>query len=172
MEVEGLACPFCGTALQPDMEFCTSCGKALKDAERSESDTRKKLKEQGFILPEKTEGEAAFDGFVEEYLEKEKKKGALTILVLSAIQLVSALLLFLGGDLISFVFTGFIGMTFMGLYAFSFVKRKAAIISCLALYVSLVALGAIVEPKSLTQGIVIKIIIVGSLLRALKAHKA
>lgn len=173
MAIDVQTCSYCGTKLEGAIEFCTNCGKSLKDVQKSESDIRKELKSKGFTLPERKDTDSAFDEYVDDYLEKEKKKGAKTILWIGVLQFVAAIVLYwLNKSIIDSVFIAFIGAIFMGLYGFSFVKRKAAIISALVFYVSLMALGAIVDPKSLTQGLLIKFIFIGALINALKAHKA
>lgn len=111
------------------------------------------------------------------------KTGRGWILAVSILQLLSATLVFVASRnvgeaaaaralLITSVVVAVLGLIFLGLWIWAKRAPFAAAVSALALYVSFIALDAVIDPSQLVRGIILKILIIVGLSQAVKSSYA
>ncbi|SEM58403.1 hypothetical protein SAMN05192574_10170 [Mucilaginibacter gossypiicola] len=152
-------CAHCNTQAKPEDTFCTQCGYPLKGTEA----------EQNIFISERQVEE--IDIFT---YNKTLRQASNTLYYLAGIFILSGLVYFFihkdDEDVVTVVITDLImAAIFLVLGAYSKKKPLACIISGLSLYVIVQVLNAIVEPISIAKGIIIKIVIIGYMIKGIKS---
>ncbi|AYL95979.1 zinc ribbon domain-containing protein [Mucilaginibacter celer] len=152
-------CTYCNTEIKAEDTFCTQCGYPVKGTET----------EQNHFISEREIQE--IDLFT---YNKSLRQATNTLYYLSGIFVFAALIYFGlhkdDPDVVAVVITNII-MAAIFLVLGSYSKRKplACLVSGLSLYVIVQVLNAVVSPTSLLQGILVKIIIIGYMIRGIKS---
>jgi hypothetical protein len=157
-----LECKCCFEKVNPADQFCQKCGFPLKG---SNAEQQIFTYRRGFKKVELKE------------LDKEIKKASISLYVISGFWILWGLLSFITkpnnisvGLLISY---GALAVIFLLLAFWSKNKPTAAIISGLSLVILLQLINMISDPKTLFSGIIVKLIVVGYLIKGFQsAQKA
>lgn len=152
-------CAHCNTQAKPEDTFCTQCGYPLKGTEA----------EQNIFISERQDEE--IDMFT---YNKTLKQAGTTLYYLAGVFILSGLVYFFmhkdEEDVVAVVITDLImAAMFLVLGAYSKKKPLACLISGLSLYVIVQLLNAIVDPISIARGIIIKIVIIGYMIKGIKS---
>lgn len=152
-------CAYCNTQAKPEDTFCTQCGYPLKGTEA----------EQNIFISARQVEE--IDLFT---YNKTLRQASNTLYYLAGIFILSGLAYFFihkdEEDVVTVVITDLImAAIFLVLGAYSKKKPLACIISGLSLYVIVQVLNAIIEPISIAKGIIIKIVIIGYMIKGIKS---
>ncbi|HLP52774.1 MAG TPA: zinc ribbon domain-containing protein [Chitinophagales bacterium] len=150
-------CPTCKKAVSPEAKFCDSCGYPV-----------------GGSTFDKNEFEYAYE--VKRYeLEKAQgvvKNGVTTLYVLSGLILLADLVVYYTTDNVGFLIAGILlPVMFVGLAQWAKVKPFTALVVALVLYVTLILSDVFVNPASIVQGIILKIIVISALVKAVRGAK-
>ncbi|TDQ06853.1 hypothetical protein [Pedobacter metabolipauper] len=159
METPNNLCTCCYRTYSPNDVFCNGCGFPLQGTEQ----------EQAFYQSERTAKEidlGELTGKVES-----ARKSLYWIAVLIG---VSTFITYFGIEdeqekMAQAVIAVIIICAFSGLAIWGKRKPTTAMISGLSLYLILIILSAIVDPLSILSGIIIKVIIIGYLIKGIKA---
>ncbi|MFC0517859.1 zinc ribbon domain-containing protein [Mucilaginibacter angelicae] len=152
-------CAHCNTDVKPEDTFCTQCGYPVKGTEA----------EQNKFISERQVEE--IDMFT---YNKTLKQAGTSLYYLAGVFIISGLIYFFmhkdEAEVVAVVITNLImAAIFLVLGAYSKKKPLACIISGLSLYVIVQVLNAIIDPISIAQGIIIKIVIIGYMIRGIKS---
>ena len=152
-------CAHCNTEIKTEDTFCTQCGYPLKgtEAEQNNFTTEKQFEEIDMFTYNKT-----------------LRQASNTLYYLAGVFVFSGLLYFFmhkdEAEVVSVVITNLVmAIIFVALGAYSKRKPLACLISGLSLYIIVLVLNAIIEPMSIVQGIIIKVIIIGYMIRGIKS---
>lgn len=167
-------CPHCAAPNQPADAFCASCGKALPTSEPS-----------GPRVVEKDAVAASQAGLSLQIreLKKQMRTAFVVILVVAILTLLGAALIFalpnIAGDrlsdeeqsvlMIAGGISAALGLGFVGLAVWARKAPLPASVTALSIYLTVVLINAALDPSTLAQGIIIKIIIILALARAIQA---
>ena len=168
-QIGQIACPHCGASNPSTGTFCESCGKALPSAVSSS--------------PRVTSAAGGFAGtgvgrtLQAAELHKQAKKAAGALLAVAILQtVVGAIVLVALGNTVpaplrnaAMVQVFGIAAVFFGLYAWARKQPLPAAIVGLIVYVTLNLIYGIMNPETLVQGIIVKLIIIGVLVSAIQA---
>lgn len=152
-------CAHCNADSKAEDTFCTQCGYPLKGTEA----------EQNKFISERQVEE--IDMFT---YNKTLRQASNTLYYLAGVFIFGGLVYFFmhkdDADVVSVVITNII-MAAIFLVLGSYSKRKplACLISGLSLYVIVQVLNAIIEPISIARGIIIKIVIIGYMIKGIKS---
>ncbi|WP_121811839.1 zinc ribbon domain-containing protein [Mucilaginibacter kameinonensis] len=152
-------CAHCNADSKAEDTFCTQCGYPLKGTEA----------EQNKFISERQVEE--IDMFT---YNKTLRQASNTLYYLAGVFIFAGLIYFFihkdEVDVVSVVITNIImAAIFLVLGAYSKRKPLACLISGLSLYVIVQVLNAIIEPISIAQGIIIKIVIIGYMIKGIKS---
>jgi hypothetical protein len=165
------ACPHCGVLTAPEAMFCASCGKAVRVGPQA---TR-------IVNDQSLAATHAGQSLQSEVLRKQMKSAFGALLTVAILQTLGAGLLAIAaanlpvsaGERSEFVamaaITGVIALGFYGLAFWARIAPLPAAITGLCILLTLWLIGAIIDPTTIVQGLIIKIIIVVLLVRAIKA---
>lgn len=152
-------CAHCNREAKPEDTFCTNCGYPLKGTEAEQNDfiTQRQFEEIDMFAYNKT-----------------LRQAGNTLYYLSGVFVFSAILYFFmhkdEAEVAAVVVTNVVmAIIFLVLGAYSRRKPLACLISGLSLYIIVQVLNAIVEPMTIVQGIIIKIIIIGYMIKGIKS---
>jgi hypothetical protein len=153
------SCKCCSTAISENDQFCQSCGFPLKGTEE----------EQNNFIYSRNYKHIELEG-----LDKKIRSAGTTLYVLAGLFLVFGLVYFgmnasdstASAMLITY---GILAVLFLLLGFWSKKKPVAAIISGLVLYILLQILSAIDDPVNIVKGIIVKIIIIGYLIKGMQS---
>ncbi|MEM1211635.1 MAG: zinc ribbon domain-containing protein [Planctomycetota bacterium] len=163
--MSGLPCPHCDAFVQSRDTFCTECGKAVGTS--------------SFSGPTLTDDKSLGRSSVGKELQsdamlKKAKSASGALLAVAILQLVAlavlAGLLPAGPDKnLVLVVVGAISAVYWGLWWWSRSSPFPAALTGLIVYLTMLGVGAALDPSTLFQGILIKVIIVVVLVRAVQA---
>lgn len=154
-EASQATCAVCNKQVNSEDSFCESCGYPLKGTEQ----------EQNYFIA--TRGNKEID--LEEANKKIASAGKALYWV-AGLTLVAGLAYFFILKVVAVLIVNIIlAGIYLGLGFWSKSKPLAAIISGLSLYVLTYILNGIVDPITLAQGIIIKIVMVGLLIKGIKS---
>lgn len=145
-----LTCPQCQTSNAATAKFCEACGASLEQVAASAR------------MADTAEAEVML-------LEVKKAQGALA--VVAGLQLLGAVFMFVSKSVDGTTFAVMLGIAavFAGLWAWAKSNPLAASIAGLVVFVTVHGADAVVDPKALLNGIVVKVIVVVVLGRAIGA---
>jgi len=153
-------CPDCGSANNQSSKYCVACGYPVlgTDEERKKFKSNKAVKK--ISLEE-------YDGKI--------KSAKTTLFVISGFTAVFGTILALvgneGNEVLLIVINLFLAGIYLALGFWCAKKPFAAILSGLIIYVSLIIVNGVAEPKTIAQGIIMKGIIIAYLIKGLKSAK-
>jgi len=157
---QSINCQHCSAANNEDSKFCVSCGFPVKgdEADQKRFLSAKKVKE--INLEE-------YDGKI--------KSAKTTLFVISGFTAVFGTVIACLGPDENKILLIVINLIIAGIYlALGFWCKKkpfAAILSGLIIYISLILVNAVDDPKTIYQGIIMKGVIVAYLVKGLKSAK-
>lgn len=152
-------CPDCDNAVVPGKIFCTNCGYPVNGTPEQKSN---------FDI-EKYKLQAELD-----VTQSRIKNGTTTLYVLSGLALLGSFviptMMDMSGDEKKQTFITYIILSalYIGLAFLSKKKPFAALLTALILYVTVIILGAFVQPTSLFSGIIIKVLVIAYLVKGTK----
>ena len=162
-----LTCPHCGAAYAPGQRFCESCGKAVPAAAAGGP---------------RVVGDAPTSGagykLAGDELLKQQKKASTALLIVAVLQTLGTVLMAVLAnvarsnvqiDPLDVAILGAVAAGFWGLWWWSRSRPLPAAITGLVVFLTLHLIAAVVDPKSIVQGILIKIIVVVLLVSAIQA---
>jgi hypothetical protein len=179
------SCPHCGSGEPGSGAFCVHCGKALPDGSRPR-----------IVRERDLASSSAGQDLQSEVLRKKAKTASSTLLVLAVLQFLGCGLLValglafgddattlpgdkekLSGDLLLVmgVILGVLATIFLALGIWARRSPLPPAIIGLTLYVTIILIGALIDPVSLIQGIIVKVIVIAFMIRAIQAgfqHRA
>jgi hypothetical protein len=152
-------CAYCSTKTQDEDTFCTNCGYPLKGTEEDQ---------KNFVT------QRSFNEIDIVDLNKKLKTAGTSLYYLAGLFVISGFFNFFinkdSPEVLAIVVPLFIlAILFLVLGAFSGKKPLACLISGLSLYVIVQILFAIDDPVNLAKGIIIKIAIIGYLIKGIKS---
>lgn len=169
MQIE---CPHCRAVNPPGAQFCGACGKALPSAEHGGPRV---------LTPQDLASIKAGQQLQSEELARQVKKASGALLAVAVLQTFFGAVLLLmnqGGasairniPLTPAAFIGIfgVGILFFGLYLWARRSPFPAAICGLVIFVTVHALDALADPRTILQGILVKIIVIVVLARAVSA---
>lgn len=162
----GLACPHCGAMYEPDESFCSKCGKAVTGA----------VSGPRIIGSSGLAGSQVGKELQSQELKKSMNKAFVTLLVVGILQLIIGVVVAALGGLgpgtsgtIAAAMVIGIGVVFLGMAVWARWQPMAAAITGLSVYVLLWIVDIIADPAMAVRGIIMKIVIIGALISAIKA---
>jgi hypothetical protein len=169
-EPSQISCPHCGTANQSAASFCEACGKALPTLTAAAPRIVTEA-----ALPSTAAGRQLLGAELQKHLKK--AKGALlTVAVMQTIFGaliigVSKATLPAGETVPAVLVITLVGIAaiFYGLYAWARRSPLPAAIVGLILFVTLHLIDALADPRQITRGLIVKVIIVAMLAQAIQA---
>jgi len=152
-------CPVCNTAATENDVFCGTCGYPLKGTEQEQKDFMLKRDIAGIDM---------------EHFSKQLKNAANSLYYLAGVFVVSGLIVYLikkdDPDSFALLLENLIlAFVFLALGGFARKKPLACIVSGLCLYVIVILLNAFVNPGTLFYGIIVKIAIIGYMIKGIKS---
>jgi hypothetical protein len=162
MESQQLLCRCCKKQVTETDDFCPNCGFPLKGTEA----------EQGkfigrYILNDSNSMGNAVN------VDETTRKGGNALFVAAGFMVLGGLIIMLrdetGDGPILLLINIIVAAMYVGLGFWSKKNPFAAILVGLIIFVSLIIINAIVEPISIIQGIIVKVIVIGYLIRGLVA---
>lgn len=152
---ESIVCGYCVKNNNLEDNFCQFCGYPIKG-----SDQEQKSFLAGITVSKIDLGEA----------EKNIRLARNYIYALSGFTLLSSLVsLFIHEDVTTFVVNAVLAIIYGGLGYWANNKAFAAILTAMILYFTINILNAFVDPVTIFQGIIFKVIIVALLIKGLRA---
>lgn len=157
--VESGTCSNCNSPISPEEVYCSNCGYPENGDEKEKDKFQRRIDAKKGLLKE---------------VKKEVKKGKNTLIVLGILNAIAGIYYgFVVEDVLTGVIEGILGIVYLGLSIWSDKQPFGALLSALILYLTLVLLLAILEPVTIFQGIIWKILIIGFLVRGIKSgHEA
>ncbi len=153
-------CPDCSTTNNRTSKYCVKCGYPIQGDEEE----KKKFKSAKTV---KTINLEEYNGKI--------KSAKTTLFVISGFTAVFGTILALVGDdgneVLLIVINLFLAGIYLALGFWCAKKPFAAILSGLIIYVSLIIVNGVAEPKTIAQGIIMKGIIIAYLIKGLKSAK-
>ncbi|HEY8929413.1 MAG TPA: hypothetical protein VIM55_09500 [Mucilaginibacter sp.] len=152
-------CNSCYKDVSAEDAFCQNCGYPLKGTAQEQSNFRV---------------QKDFRDIDHFEFNAEVRKAANSLYYLSAIFVISGLIVYVTNKdsedaVVTLILNLVLAMIFLALGGYARKKPLACIISGLALYAIVVVLNAIIDPVTIIKGLIMKIIIVGFLIKGLKA---
>ena len=154
-----LRCQACSSNVTADDFFCQNCGFPLR-APAEERDA--------FI------NNRNFQAFQLKEMQGKIKNASTSIFVIGGLTSVMGIILYFTAartqdSFVAMLVNLLVGIIFLGLGFWCKEKPVAAIISALSLYIILLVLTAIDDPLNVVKGIILKIIIIGYLIKGLNS---
>lgn len=158
-----MICAGCQSAVPETAAFCPNCGRSTEPEKPNPK--RESLAEQGFILPDPGPQE----DLIEQMATEERRRGVMTILFIAGIQLFFSIIVFAFAQFsVGFFVSLSVGFVFLAIFFWSKRNPKAAILTALTLYVTLILIDLVLAPVTIFFGIIVKIVIIVLLLNALR----
>jgi ribosomal protein L37E len=156
---ETLTCRSCSTTVFNHEAFCNTCGYPLQGTEDEQ---------QSFMV-----NRVGQQIDLEEH-DKQVKSASTTLFVLAGLTVLSGAFELFTNDNPSNataigIFYCIVVALFIGLGLWSRKKPTAAIISGLCLYIVMLLLAAIADPVNIVRGVIMKIVIIGYLIKGIKS---
>lgn len=152
-----VTCPICSKQVQPTVKFCDGCGYPIGGTEFDQN-----------------EFQYAYD-LKKHDLDTAKdvvKSGTTTLFVLAGLIAVGNTVLYFTTDQIEILIAGvFIVAIFLGLAFWSKKKPFTALVVALIVYVTIILADAFFDPYTILKGLLLKIIIIGALIKAIRGAK-
>lgn len=153
------ACENCKAENAPTVKFCTRCGFPINGTEEEKKIFYGRLKVKQISLEE---------------CQDKIRSARNTLYVLAGLMVLGGIAMYFldkAQGLVLLVTYLILAAIFVGLGFWSLKKPFAAIISALVIYLTLQLIGAFADPKSLYQGIIIKVFVIIFLFKGLKSAK-
>lgn len=150
-------CPTCKSSVNPEAKFCGSCGYPVGGTEF-----------------EKNEFDYAYE--VKRYeLEKAQgvvKSGVTTLYVMAGLIFVGNLIVYATSEKIEILIAGLlVPVIFILLAQWSKKKPFTAMVVALVFYATILLADAFADPLSIIKGIIIKVIVIGAMIKAVKGAR-
>jgi zinc ribbon protein len=165
-----IACPHCTAANLPDARFCEACGKALPEPLAGQPRIV-----DGSDVASTTAGKELQAAT----LQKQARRAAGALLVVAILQVAFGLLSLAEPEIVFgpgieappavYVTVFGIAAVFFGLFLWARKNPLPAAIVGLVLFLSLHLLEAVANPRSLAQGVIVKVIVIVILVKAIQA---
>ncbi len=160
------ACPHCGVMVEAGTAFCGTCGKAVA---AGSSGPR-------IVDSSNLAGSQVGQELQSQELKKTMNKAFVTLLVVGILQLIIGGIVVATGGLGAGAAGAFaaalvvgVGVVFLGMAVWARWQPMAAAITGLSVYVLLWIVDLVADPMMAARGVIMKIIIIGALVSAIKA---
>jgi hypothetical protein len=152
---DGIVCGYCTKSCDPNDNFCMFCGYPLKGTDQEQKNFLANIAVSKIDLAE---------------AEKKIKSARNYIYALSGFTLLSGIVVYYTRDDIAFLIVNVIlSAIYGGLGYWANKKAFAAILSAMILYVTVNIFNAFIDPATLAQGVIFKVLIVVMLVEALRS---
>lgn len=154
---DNITCENCGGVNVATQKFCSKCSFPINGSEEEKKQFRIKLSGHKFLREE---------------AEKELKRPRNIILILAGIVLVTGLYQgFANDDFVTMIVNLFISLLYLILAAWVKKNPFGAILTALIVYITINVINAFVDPASLFQGIILKVIFIGAFINGIRSAK-
>ena len=159
LSIENLSCKSCFTTVTTEEAFCNNCGYPLHGTEDAQQEflNKREISQIDFEAHEKQIKDAGKTLF---WIAGLTFLGELISLAVNKDNANPGIVLGVGA---------FMAVIFIGLGFWSRKKPTAAIITGLCVYLFIHLLAAIGDPLTLVQGVIVKIVIIGYLIKGIKS---
>ncbi|HTH58497.1 MAG TPA: hypothetical protein VL728_20765 [Cyclobacteriaceae bacterium] len=152
-----LSCENCGNLHSAAQKFCSKCSFPINGTEEEKIQFKNKIRGHQFLKEE---------------AEKELKKPRVIILVLAGVVLLSGLYQgFANDDFATMIVNLCMSLLYLILAAWCSKNPFGAILTALLVYITVNVINAFVDPLSLFQGIILKIIFIGALVKGIRSAR-
>jgi hypothetical protein len=162
----GISCPHCNSENLADASFCDSCGKALPSSASAGPS----------VVTAKKPMSRLATRYVADDLKRQTKKAAGALLAVAILQVIGGtfIIVMMNSNQVEvppvlYLVVYGVAVLFFGLFLWARKNPFPAAIAGLVLFVTVHGLDAVVDPKTLANGILVKIIIIAILIRAIGA---
>ncbi len=150
-------CKICHNITEPGNKFCSYCGYPVGGTEYEQNEFDFEYETKRYQL---NNARAIV------------KSGTNTLYVLSGLIFLGNLVLYFVKDDVGSLIVGILlPLIFLGLAYWSKQKPFTALLSALLLYASLLVISAFADPMSILSGIIVKIIVIGALVKAVRGGR-
>src|SRR5258706_112174 len=154
---EVIACENCGCPCPNNQKFCSKCSFPINGTAEEKNQFKAKVSGHKFLAKE---------------AEKELKKPRIIICVLAGIVFLMGLYQGLANDdFVTMIVNLCISLLYLILAAWANKNPFGAILTALIVYITINVINAFVEPLSLFQGIILKIIFIGAFIKGIRSAK-
>ncbi len=150
-----LSCSNCGSTVKPEEKFCSNCSYPHNGTDEERGQFQSKIGAKKRLL---------------KVINKEVRKAKNTLIFLGVVNIIFGIIFgLLGDDIALVVGSAILAIIYFGLAIWSDKQPFGAILTALILYGTLILLQAAVDPSTIFQGIVLKIIIIVLLVKGLNS---
>lgn len=154
---ESAACENCGRVNLASQKFCTHCSFPVNGTEEEKNRFKAKINGHKYLMIE---------------AQKELKKPKIIILVLAGFMLVFGFYQgFAKDDFPTMIVNLCLSLLYLILAAWANKNPFGAILTALIVYITVNVVNAFVEPITLFQGIILKIIFIGAFIKGIRSAK-
>lgn len=152
-------CSNCQSAMVEGEVFCSQCGFPENGNEEDRANFARRVGAKKKLLNE---------------VKREVRRGKNTLIVLGVLNILIGLFyIFFLEEIAAAVIQMILALVYLGLSIWTDKQPFGALLSALILYITLILLMAVLDPATIVQGVVLKVIIIGFLVRGVKSgHEA